>query len=67
VYRKPRPFDLLTESLNVGRNGCADIPPHERSAEPTKMDFTQIILLILLILLIILAALIYWFGRGRWW
>jgi hypothetical protein len=33
-------------------------------AEPTqeaKMDVTQIILLI------ILAALIYWFGRGRWW
>jgi hypothetical protein len=24
VYRKPRPFDLVTESLNVGDNGRAD-------------------------------------------
>jgi hypothetical protein len=26
VYRKPRPFDLKTESLNLGDNGRADIP-----------------------------------------
>ena len=25
VCRKPHPFDLVTESLNVGRNGRADI------------------------------------------
>jgi hypothetical protein len=29
VCRKPRPFDLMTESPNVGRNGRADIPPPE--------------------------------------
>src|SRR6266446_2883190 len=29
VYRKPRPFDLMTESLNVGQDGRADIPPVE--------------------------------------
>jgi hypothetical protein len=26
VCRKPRPFDLLTESLNIGDNGRANIP-----------------------------------------
>jgi hypothetical protein len=27
VCRKPRPFNLMTESLNVSRDGCGDISP----------------------------------------
>jgi hypothetical protein len=26
VYRKPHPFDQVTESFNVGHDGRADIP-----------------------------------------
>ena len=29
VYRKPRPLDLMRESLNVGRDGRVDLPALE--------------------------------------
>jgi hypothetical protein len=41
VYRKPRPFDLTTGSLNVDQNGRAEVPVLEprcialQAQEPT--------------------------------
>jgi hypothetical protein len=29
VCRKPRPLDLTRESIDVGRDGCADLPALE--------------------------------------
>jgi hypothetical protein len=32
VCRKPRPLDLTRESIDVGRDGCADLPALELAA-----------------------------------